>query len=260
MIDQCSKDAAVAGITGAYALEMSQGTSLVEYKDVDSDDAAARVTGFLSYPGPNMLFYSVLRRELAERILVFMKAMPVFLSFHDQVLCLLYLLNGKFVRLPRLFYVYDFGVWEVTESAQKRDADFYKAAGLDLATNKLHWFLCGFEGAVLARNSDMFPDYPLAQRQVIADRWFSEMFMRFKGHARLTFGSRFTGEADKLCEKLLTSTGQMSFQNMLTEICSLIALFSRDNAQRYYDFWDATINRRKAAQRPTSVPAEHSAA
>jgi hypothetical protein len=260
MIDQCSKDAAVAGITGAYALEMSQGTSLVEYKDVDSDDAAARVTGFLSYPGPNMLFYSVLRRELAERILVFMKAMPVFLSFHDQVLCLLYLLNGKFVRLPRLFYVYDFGVWEVTESAQKRDADFYKAAGLDLATNKLHWFLCGFEGAVLARNSDMFPDYPLAQRQVIADRWFSEMFMRFKGHARLTFGSRFTGEADKLCEKLLTSTGQMSFQNMLTEICSLIALFSRDNAQRYYDFWDETINRRKAAQRPTSVPAEHSAA
>jgi hypothetical protein len=260
MIDQCSKDAAVAGITGAYALEMSQGTSIVEYKDVDSDDAAARVTGFLSYPGPNMLFYSVLRRELAERILVFMKAMPVYLSFHDQVLCLLYLLNGKFVRLPRLFYVYDFGIWEVTESAQKRDADFYKAAGLDLATNKLHWFLCGFEGAVLARNSDIFPDYPIAQRQVIADRWFSEMFIRFKGHARLTFGSRFTGEADKLCEKLLTSTGQLSFQNMLTEICSLIALFSKDNAQRYYDFWDATINRRKAAPRPTSVPAEHSAA
>ena len=168
--------------------------------------------------------------------------------------------NGKFVRLPRLFYVYDVGIWEVTESAQKRDADFYKAAGLDLATNKLHWFLCGFEGAVLARNSDIFPDYPIAQRQVIADRWFSEMFMRFKGHARLTFGSRFTGEADKLCEKLLTSTGQLSFQNMLTEICSLIALFSKDNAQRYYDFWDATINRRKAAPRPTSVPAEHSAA
>ena len=34
---------------------------------------------------------------------------------------------------------------------------------------------------------------------------------------------------------------------MLTEICSLIALFSEDGAQRYLDFWDATINRRKHA-------------
>ena len=70
--------------------------------------------------------------------------------------------------------------------------------------------------------------------------------MRFKGQARLTFDSRFTGEADKLCAKLLTSTGQLSFQGMLAEICGLIALFSKDNAQRYHDFWDAEINRRKS--------------
>ncbi len=55
--------------------------------------------------------------------------------------------------------------------------------------------------------------------------------MRFKGHARLTFESRFTGEADKLCAKLLISTGQLSFQDMLTEICSLIALFSKGHAE-----------------------------
>ena len=35
------------------------------------------------------------------------------------------------------------------------------AAGLDPAINKLHWFLCGFEGAVLVRNSDMFPELPI---------------------------------------------------------------------------------------------------
>ena len=260
VLGQCSKDPSVAGVTGAYAVEGSQGTSIASYQNAESDDVEARVNGYLSYSGPNVFLYAPMRREIVQRVYGIIHAMPALFSFHDQVMALLYLLNGKFVRLNRLLYLYDVGVWEVGNSAQKRDVDFYKDAGLDPAINKLHWFLCGFEGAVLARNSDIFPEYPIAQRQVIADRWFSEMFMRFKGHARLTFGSRFTGEADKLCEKLLTSTGQLSFQNMLTEICSLIALFSKDNAQRYYDFWDATINRRKAAPRPTSVPAEHSAA
>jgi len=245
VIDQFGKDPTVAGVTGAYALETPQGTSIVNYKSLDSDDPAVRIAGYLTYQGPNMLFYSVLRRSLAERVLVFMKAMPVYLSFHDQILCLLYLLNGKFIRLQRLFYGYDAGVWEATETAQKRDVDFYRAAGLDPAINKLHWFLCGFEGAVLVRNSVEFFDHSLAQRQVIADRWFSMMFMRFKSQARLTFESRFTDDAEKVRIKLLASTGQLSFQGMLTEICSLIALFSKDNAQRYHDFWDAEINRRK---------------
>ena len=167
----------------------------------------------------------------------------VFVSRPGYVL--LYLLNGKFVRLKRLLYLYDLGVWEVGNTAQKRDVDFYTGAGLDPAINKLHWFLCGFEGAVLVRNSNLFPDYPLALRQVIADRWFSMMFMRFKGQPRLTFESRFTGEADELCAKLWISTGQLSFQAMLTEICSLIALFSKDNAHRYHDFWSAMLNKQK---------------
>ena len=37
-----------------------QGTAFVNYKDTDLDDTAARVSGFFSYPGPNMLFYSVI--------------------------------------------------------------------------------------------------------------------------------------------------------------------------------------------------------
>ncbi len=82
-----------------------------------------------------------------------MNALPFYLSFHDQIICLLYLLNGKFVRLNRLLYLYDVGVWEAGNSAQKRDVDFYEGAGLDPAINKLHWFLCGFEGAVLVRNA-----------------------------------------------------------------------------------------------------------
>jgi hypothetical protein len=246
VIAQCSQDPSVAGVTGAYAVEGSQGTSITSYQNAESDDVLARVNGYLSYNGPNVFAYAPMRREIVARVFGFTDSMPALFSFHDQVISLLYLLNGKFVRMKRLLYLYDVGVWEEGNSAQKRDVDFYTGAGLDPAVNKLHWFLCGFEGAVLVRNSNLFPDYPLALRQVIADRWFSMMFMRFKGQARLTFDSRFTGEADKLYAKLLTSTGQLSFQGMLAEICGLIALSSKDNAQRYHDFWHAEINRRQS--------------
>jgi hypothetical protein len=249
VLKQCGKDPAVVGVTGFYAIEMTNSSAIHQYTGVDSDDAAARVAGYLSYSGPNLIFYSVLRREVVQRTVSFMNRMPVSLSFHDQILSLLYLLSGKLVRLPRLLYAYDYGVWQSPETAQSRDLDFYTAAGLDPAINKLHWFLCGFEGAVLIRNSALFPDYPLAQRQEIADRWFSAMFGRFKGQDRFTRDSKFAGEAEKICAKLLASTGQMSFQGMLAEICGLIALSAREKARRYHDFWDAQINRRAAAVR-----------
>jgi hypothetical protein len=244
IIGRIGQNSTVAGVTGAYALETSQGTSIVNYKGIDSDDPAARVAAYLSFQGPNMLFYSVLRRSLAERVLAFMKAMPVYLSFHDQILYLIYLLNGKFVGLQRLFYVYDVGVWETSETAQKRDVDFYTAAGFDPVISKLHWLLCGFEGAVLTMNSDIVPNYPAAQRQPIADLWFSTMFARFRGQSRYTFGSPFAAEGERICAKLQAATGQLSFHGMLTEISSFMALFSKDSAQRYFDFWDAVLNRR----------------
>ena len=51
----------------------------------------------------------------------------------------------------------------------------------------------------------------------------------------------------------MTSTGQLSFQNMLAEICGFIALFSKSKAQSYFDFWDAVLNRRKPVARPAAV-------
>jgi len=255
IIKQVGKDSSVAGITGHYAVETSKGSSLFNYEGVDSNDVVARVTGYLKFSGPNVLAYSLQRREMVQRVFTFMRAMPFFFSFHDQIFSLLYLLNGKFVRLQRLLYLYDIGAWEVPESGQKRDVDFYKAAGLDPAINKLHWFLCGFEGAVLARNSNIFPNYSIAQRQVIADLWSSAMFNRFKGHARLTFGSSFADDAEKLCVKLKGITGPRSFDNMLTEISGVIALFSKDKSRSYYEFWDAVINRRIPSVDHSDVPA-----
>ncbi len=174
-----------------------------------------------------------------------MKAMPIYLSFHDQILCLLYLLSGKYISLQRLFYVYDIGVWETAELAQRRDIDFYTAAGLDSATNKLQWLLCGFEGAVLIMNSSMFSHYPVAQRQPIADRWFAIMFSRFKSQSRQTNDSPLTDEAEKLCAKMQTATGQMTFENVLSDICGFMALKSKNQAQGYFDFWSAVLKKRE---------------
>lgn len=250
LLDQVSGDVSVAGVTGGYAVESSKGSSVVGYQDIDSDDVVARITGYLSYQGPNVLAYSPFRRAMVERVFVFMNTMPHFFSFHDQIQCLLYLLNGRFVRLQRLLYLYDVGIWEAPEAAQKRDADFYRAAGLDPAVNKLHWVLCGFEGAVLTLNSDLAQNLSKAQRQSVADRWFSTMFVRFKGQPRLTFDSQFSRQAEQLCAKLQTSTGQLSFQSMLAEISSFFGLFSQVHAQRYFDFWDMVVNRRQPAVPP----------
>ena len=245
VIERSGGDPTVAAVTGAYALESPQGTSVFAYKDVDSDDPAARVAGYLSYGGPNMLFYSVLRRQVAERVLDFMKAMPVYLSFHDQILCLLYLLSGKYIKLQRLFYVYDIGVWGTRETAQKRDIDFYQAAGLDPAANKLQWLLCGFEGAAMIMNATEVPAYPVPQRQAIADLWFTAMFARFKRDARTTYDSPHTDEADKLCAKIAGSTGQLSFERVLADISGFFGLFSKQRAQAYFDFWDSVLSRRR---------------
>jgi hypothetical protein len=253
LIERSGGDPTVAAVTGAYALESPQGTSVFAYKDVDSDDPAVRVAGYLSYGGPNMLFYSVLRRPIAERVLDFIKAMPVYLSFHDQVLCLLYLLSGKYIKLQRLFYVYDIGVWGSRETAQKRDIDFYRAAGLDPAANKLQWLLCGFEGAAMIMNATEFPAYPVPKRQAIADLWFTAMFNRFKHDSRSTFDSPYTAEADKLCAKIAGATGQLSFERVLADISSFFGQFSKERGRVYFDFWDGVLNRRRSFAPPRAA-------
>jgi hypothetical protein len=245
LVEAIGDNRSIVGITGNYVIEMAKGSAIVSYRDIESDDLLTRVVGFLGNEGPNILPYAPLRRDLVLRVFDFARALPFWFSFHDQVVSLLYLMNGKFVRLPRLLYQYDLGVWENGETAQKRDVDFYREAGLDPAINKLHWFLCGFEGAMLVRNSNMFPDYPLAQRQAVADQWFAVMFNRFKGHPRLTFGSALTAEADKLCAKLQASTGQLTFQLMLAEIAGFIGMSSPALAHKYFEFWEPILNRRK---------------
>ena len=253
VIARIGDDHSVVGISGTYAIETSQATSLACYQNIDSDDARVRANGYLSDQGPNALFHSAIRRELASRVFGFINAMPFSFSFHDQIMCMLYLASGKFFLLQRLIYLYDMGPWETAESAQKCDLDLYNEAGLDPAINRLHWLLCGFEGASLIVNSNILTMLSPAQRQPLADLWFSAMFTRFKENKRIAFDSPLTEEADRLCQKLRSSTGQLTFQNILAEITGFIAMSSENRAQDYFNFWDAVINK---LQPPPRRPAE----
>ena len=251
-------DSSVVGVTGQYVVETSKGASILDYQDVDADDAQKRLTGYLKFTGPNVLLFSAVRREVAQRVFNVMTAIPFELSFHDQILCLLYLLNGKFVQMQRPLYLYDVEEnWKDNVSGQQTDVGFYQKAGLDPAINKLHWFMCGFEGAALAANADIVPGYPMAQRQAIIDLWFSTMLYRFnRWHERLTFGSSFADDAEKLCVKLKAGTAPFSLESMLTDITDLIARFSKSHAKAYSDFWSAVLNRssRDTAQPPVDRP------
>jgi hypothetical protein len=246
IIDSIRAEPSIAGVTGSYIVEESQGSSFVNYSGIDSDDAVMRVTGYLKHQGANVLYYSPFRREMLKHVFATVGAMPFSFSFHDQIICLLSLLNGKFFRIQRPMYLYDNCAWERPDLAQRKDVDFYVAAGLDAAIHKLHWFLCAYEGAVLIHNSDLFPAYLLPQRQLISDLWFSAMFGRFKHRPRLTFESQLSSEADKLCARLLTMAGQIPFNGMLSEICNFMALSSKPGAKAYFDFWDRLIEKRSA--------------
>lgn len=246
LIKQFGSDPLVAGFSGAVVIETPDGSHAVRYSNIDSDDAVARVDGYAGFAGPNVLLYSVIRREMFQRIMSFMNSMPIFLSFHDQIQSLLFLLHGKFIQLPRLLYAYDIGVWGARETAQQRDLDYYKAAGLDPVLNALQWLLCAFEGAVLIRNSHLFSDYSAAQRQIMADRWFSVRFGAFVSDKRSTFDSKFEVDVQQTLARLLTSSGQLSFKGLLVEICNVIALFSKEKAKLYHAFWNAQINQAAA--------------
>ncbi len=257
ILDRIEKDPSTVGIAGPYVVEAAAGSIVINYKAIDSADPTARVAGYLTETGPNVLFFAVLRRDAVDRVVTFIENLPILCSFHDQIMSMLYLLNGKYHLLPRLFYLYDYGPWQTTETAQKRDVDYYALSGLDPAINLLHWFLCAFEGAVLALHSDAFPQHPPAQRQAIANLWFSTMFQRFKNSKRLTFGSKAAPEMEIVCAKFQTMAGTVTFNVMLTEICAVLKTFSEAKARDYFDYWDATLNHRKPPARPlVKEPAE----
>jgi len=92
----------------------------------------------------------------------------------------------------------------------------------------------------------MQPNYSPAQRQALADLWFSTMFNRFRQQPRDDFGSPLAGEAEKLCGRWREAAGRLSFGDMLADVCHFLALSSQENALKYFAFWSTILGLRQA--------------
>ena len=246
VVESVAADPAVIGVAAPTLIETAQGSQGVAYPNIDADDPLVRLSGYLSSQGPNVLLFSPVRRATMKWASEVIDGKPFAFPFDGEIASLLYLLSGKFARMKRLMYVYDSGYTEATGAALGIDLNVYKSSALDPAIDKLHWFLCGFEGATLIRNVAMQPNYSPAQRQALADLWFSTMFNRFRQQPREDFGSPLAGEAEKLCGRWREAAGRLSFGDMLADVCHFLALSSQENALKYFAFWSTTLGLRQA--------------
>ena len=62
--EKFADDASVSGITGAYVVEEQRGSIFISYPDIASPDVVKRTFGYIGLQGPNLLFYSALRRTM----------------------------------------------------------------------------------------------------------------------------------------------------------------------------------------------------
>jgi hypothetical protein len=235
--EQHAGDSSVAGLTGAYALEERSASRIVSYTGVDSSDVLQRLDGYLGYQGPNLIFYSAMRRGLAVDAFGFMAQHPLQAPFHDNLYSLIYLLAGRVLNVGRLTFIYDNANWDAVEAGVASDLKQYAAAGVDPIMRKLHWLLCGFEGAWLATRSRFGAARSPAERQAVAVKWFDLMFRRFSGDANQSFGSTLADPAAATTQKLLRSYPNFSLDALLDDICDFITLFSAEKAEAYRDFW-----------------------
>ena len=243
VVESVAADASVIGIAAPSLIETENGAEAFAYPNIDADDPLVRLSGYLSVERPNLLLLSPVRRTTIVWALDTLRQRPLAFPFDDHLSSMLHLVAGKFARMTRLMHVHDTSRPDAVRGAE---ASFYKRSHLDPAINKLHWLLCGFEGAALIQHADLPAAYSPQQRQAMADLWFSAMLTRFKAQPREAFGSPLTGEADKMCAHLRDTVGRLSFADMLADICQFLALSSQENALKYFAFWSALLGLRQA--------------
>jgi hypothetical protein len=243
VIESVATDSSVIGIAAPTLIETGQGAQAFAYPNIDASDPLVRLSGYLSFDGPNVLLLSPIRRATMAWAFETVRSKPFAFPFDDRISSLLYLMGGKFARMARLMSVYDA---TSADAASRADVALYERSHLDPATNKLHWFLCGFEGATLIRNAALPLTYSPQQRQAIADLWFSAMFDRFKAQPREAGGSPLAGEAETMCVRWKEAAGRLSFGDMLADICQFLALSSQENALKYFAFWSTVLGLRQA--------------
>jgi len=181
-----ASDDSVVCVTGTYLIETVAGSGFLRYTGVDSHDANQRLEGYIKANAPNVLYYSAVRRSLLTFCMDFVNTLPYKFSFHDISMVLLYLASGRTLQVDRVVYTYDQSEWETTEGTLAKDRAWYAKAGLPIETDRLHWLICGLEGALMLKSSLLGGNANYDAEQ-LSNLWFAAMFSRFR-HWNREFG------------------------------------------------------------------------
>jgi glycosyltransferase involved in cell wall biosynthesis len=232
-----NNDASVACVTGTYFIESSRQTGLFRYQQLDSDDPATRLAAYFEANAPNVLYYSGVRRSLANFCFGFMERLPYKFSFHDQLISMLYLALGRILQIDRVVYFYDLAEWETHEKSLSKDRAMYIQAGLPLEIDRLHWLLCAMEGGFLL-NSRLLAERGHYDRQQLADLWFANMFARFKHHYREAgYESNVMGEGTSKLKNKWIGEREVNLNELLIDVCDVLESAAPAVADRYFQFW-----------------------
>lgn len=224
------------GLTGRYFIDSETGESIAAYQGLYNAQPFHRLASYLAYQGPNMLLFSAVRRELAVSALEFVSSMPLEFSFHDQLICLIWLLAGRFRESPRTVLINDNSHWATAESAVFKDAEIYARAGVDPAFRKLHWMVCGIEGAWIVLKSRFSAHLSDEDKDACGGAWMETMFRRFMGD-EIGVESQCSAHADRLKDKWRAQWPNFDLEVCLGEVAELIAVTSPGKATEYAAFW-----------------------
>lgn len=236
VVAQIAEDQSIVGVTGGYIIEYASANRTFHYDDLNAPQGANRVLGFLRANTSNVLYYSVIRREILSFCYGLIERIPFKLSFDDQLLVALILAHGKMEQIPSLIYAYDNGVWDTLEGSVAKDQSIYHQAGLPAALDPLHWLLCGLEGALLL-NSRPMADRGVVGAAAIGSLWMSAMYQRFRAARPSPFvDDALSREVHVLRTKWLAQS-EIATSELLLDICNAVELKDPDASSRYFQFW-----------------------
>ena len=230
-------DASIACLSGAFLVESSTACGILRYPGIESVDPVQRLSGFLQANAPNVLYYSAVRRPLLLWCYDLLKQLPYSFSFHDQLLTLLYIAIGRVVQIERIVYFYDLGEWETGSGTLVKDRSTYTSAGLPIEVDRLHWLICGLEGALLLR-SRVLSSVATFDTGRMVDLWFSTNCMRFRQWGRESgyVDSAVNVATQRVRDKWLVET-EANLNELLLDLCDVFEIVDPDGARRYFDYW-----------------------
>ena len=236
-IERIRNNPTIIGTTGLFVLDDASRTNFYCFDKFDTPDPVDRFKAYLGVGAPHVFQFSPLRLDVLRDVWSFASTLPIYMSYHDQLMNSMFLMHGRITYMQRFIYQYHNSNWSTPELCLKNDANYVRKAGLDPSSVRLQWLIAAFEGAQTFIRKYQRVKLPQDQRQALGSYWFSCRFHGFLNTlTRQAEGSQFDAQSISLAEKWRMKT-EMNLDELLGDITAHYALSSPEIAQRYYNFW-----------------------